>query len=149
MAISWLKIRPGSNIHPPGPALNRLELQKRTRQFIGGESFCVLQTCIVKTKCPSARATDNTPAKQHADGTPHRYRSRRTYKTVHIRDGVELVPISGRQQQGRFWVGSVLRLIFFGGLTFEIFFQTCVKILEIKTEDQWTTRLGRGMAPSV
>ena len=53
---------------------------------------------LVKKICPSARATDNTPLKQQADGTPHRYRSRKTYDTAHTRDGVEQVSISSRQQ---------------------------------------------------
>ena len=63
------------------------------------KGFASCKKCIYqKNMCPSARATDNTPLKQHADGTPHRYRSRRTYETVHTRDGVEQVSISGRQQ---------------------------------------------------
>ena len=53
---------------------------------------------FIKKICPSARATDNPPLKQHADGTCHRYRGRRTYETAHTRDGVEQVSISSRQQ---------------------------------------------------
>ena len=37
------------------------------------------------------------PLKQHTDA-PHRYKGRRTYETVHTRDGVEPVSISSRQQ---------------------------------------------------
>ena len=60
--------------------------------------FVLQNNVLVEKICPSARATDNTPLKQHADGTRHRYRSRRTYGTVHTRDGVEQISILSRQQ---------------------------------------------------
>ena len=86
-------------MHPPGVSLNRPEPKKKRDNFLVQKRFASYKKMYLsKQICPSARATDNTPVKQHADGTPHRYRSRKMYGTVYTRDGVEQVSISGRQQ---------------------------------------------------
>jgi hypothetical protein len=66
---------------------------------MGVKIFCVLQKkCLWQKKMPNERPTIHRLNTMQIDGTPHRYRGRRIYETVHTRDGVELVSISSRQQ---------------------------------------------------